>query len=309
MDDQKISMFQAGVIFSVSLFLFLLFSFLNPFENFYIAGTVGELLPILMPSVAGLLIFKKSLPVNLKFNRLRLGDGILVMTAAAFFMPFSMAVNALNMWLVKVVFGKNVSVEIPVPQNGGELLISIAVIGVVAAICEEILFRGVLQGSLEKLGKAGMFMLVSLLFAAFHFNIEQFMGLFVISLLISYVVYRTNSIFAGMIAHFTNNSIAVLISYLAARMPEQMIGQSQAEGLATWLEIAVIGVVVALFSSVAAVLLYILHRRTAGTRTDLPPAMQLRSRDIVSFLPGAILMALMFLITISAYIFIPAAGF
>ncbi|MFO7612809.1 MAG: CPBP family intramembrane glutamic endopeptidase [Clostridia bacterium] len=309
MDDQKISMFQAGVIFSASLFLFLVFSLLNPFEDFYIAGTVGELLPILMPPVAGLLIFKKSLSVNLKFNRLRIADGILVMTAAAFFMPFSMAVNALNMWLVKVVFGKNMSVEIPVPQDGGELLISIIVIGVVAAVCEEILFRGVLQSSLEKLGKAGMFMLVSLLFAAFHFNIEQFMGLFVISLFITYVVYRTNSIFAGMIAHFTNNSIAVLISYLVASMPEQIMEQGQEAVMGTWLEIAVIGVVVILFSSVAAVLLYILHRRTAGTRTEIPAAIQLKSRDIVSFLPGAILMALMFLITISAYIFIPAAGF
>ncbi|MDX1359735.1 MAG: CPBP family glutamic-type intramembrane protease, partial [Clostridia bacterium] len=164
MIKEKITMFQAGIIFTVSLVLFLLLSFLNPFKNFYVAGAFGEVIPILLPSVLGLLIMRKSLNLNLKLNGFRPLDGILIVVITIFAMPLTMAVNAFNMWLVKIIFGFNMELDIPIPEAGIELLVSLLVVGVAAAVCEEVLFRGVLQSGFEKLGKVGMFLLVSILF-------------------------------------------------------------------------------------------------------------------------------------------------
>jgi len=307
MRNQKITMFQAGIVFTISLVLFLVFSFINPFENFYIAGTIGEIVPILLPAVIGLLIMRKSLKFNLKLNGFRPLDGVLIFFTVIFAMPLSMALNAFNMWLVRIIFGHNIAVDIPIPETGSELLISLLVIAVVAAVCEEVLFRGVLQTSFEKLGKAGMFLLVSLLFTAFHFSIEQFLGLFVLSLLISYMVYRTNSLFAGMLAHFTNNAMAMLISFFANKIPESVFLESETASveLPMWIQIAVIAGVVIGFTAVAITLLAIFIKRTKTTKTGIPAESELRSVDILTFVPGALIMVAMFIVVIVGYIMMP----
>lgn len=307
MKNEKVTMFQAGLIFTVSLLLFLLISLLNPFENFYVTGVFGEIVPILLPSVIGLLIFRKSLKLNLKMNGLRPLDGVLIIFTIIFFLPLSMSLNALNMWLVRLVFGHNIDVNIPIPETGKELLISLLVIAVTAAVCEEVLFRGVLQTSFEKLGKAGMFLLVSLLFTAFHFSIEQFLGLFALSVLITYVVYRTNSLFAGMLAHFTNNAMAVLISFFANKMPEELIEESQmaSTGFPDWIQLAVLAAMVVGFTAVAITLLVIFIRRTKSTKTGIPAESELHSVDVLTFIPAGLIMVAMFVIVILGYIMMP----
>jgi len=151
MKNEKITMFQTGIIFTVSLILFLLISFLNPFDSFYVGATFGEIIPILLPALIGLLIVQKNFKLNLKLNGFRPLDGVLIFFTIIFALPISMSLNAFNMWLVRMIFGQNIEVDIPIPETGGELLISLLVIAVVAAVCEEVLFRGVLQTSFEKL--------------------------------------------------------------------------------------------------------------------------------------------------------------
>lgn len=304
---ERITMFQAGIVFTVSLVLFLLFSFLNPFESFYIGGTFGEIIPILLPSVIGLLIMRKNFKLNLKLNGFNPIDGLLIFFITLFSMPLSMSLNAFNMWLVRIVFGFNMEIEIPIPETGGELLISLLVIAIVAAVCEEVLFRGVLQSSFEKLGKAGMFLLVSLLFTAFHFSMEQFMGLFVLSLLITYIVYRTNSIFAGILAHFTNNAAAMVISFFANKIPESLILESETASLEfpMWIQIIIIAAIVIGLTAVAVTMLVIFTKRTKTTKTKLPMEHELKAGDVLTFIPGALIMAAMFVIVILGYIMMP----
>ena len=307
MIKERITMFQAGIIFTISLVLFLLFSFLNPFESFYIGGTFGEIIPILLPSVIGLLIMRKSFKLNLKLNGFNPLDGVLIFFTILFSLPLSMSLNAFNMWLVRIIFGFNMEVDIPIPETGGELLISLLVIAVVAAVCEEVLFRGVLQSSFEKLGKAGMFLLVSLLFTAFHFSIEQFMGLFMLSLLITYMVYRTNSIFAGMLAHFTNNAAAMVISFFANKIPESILLESETASLEfpMWIQIIILAAIVVGLTAVAVTLLVIFTKRTKLTKTRLPADQDLKTGDVLTFIPGVLIMAAMFVFVILGYVMIP----
>lgn len=305
MENNRIDMFQAGIIFSISVVLFIAFSVVSPFvfSSFYTAGVVGEVIPILIPALAGIAIFKRNFKRSLKLNGFRVSDVILVIFITICYMPFSMAINALNMWIVKLIFGQNILIEIPIPTTVGELIISILVIGLTAAVCEEVLFRGVLQGSMEKLGKTGMLIIVSLLFAAFHFNIEHFLGIFVLSLLIGFIVYRTNSLYMGMLAHFVNNTVAVVMSFIAGRIPEEMVEESVAasEAIPEIAEIVVLAGIVIFFTAVACVLLYALYKNTEKVKTVIDKTVKTRSRDFLAFLPGLLIMAVMFLITIAIY--------
>jgi len=305
MENNKINMFQAGIIFSVSVVLFIIYSFIAPFliTDFNISGTIGEIVPILMPSLIGILVFRKNLRASLKLNKFRISDLVLVVIITLFFMPLNLAVNAFNMWLVRVIFGQNILVEIPIAETPWELFISLLVIGVAAAVCEEVLFRGILQGSMEKLGKAGMFIIVSVLFAAFHFNIEHFLGIFMLSLLIGFIVYRTNSLYMGMAAHFTNNAAALIISYFANQVPEELLEESlsAADAIPQIVEIGILAGVVIICSAIAGVLIYALYKNTEKTKTELKLSGKLEGSDIVSFVPGLLIMAGMFVFTILLY--------
>lgn len=303
MDKEKITIFQSGIIFSVSVALFILFSIFNPFNNFYVAGIFGEVIPILLPAVAGILIFGKKLKPNLSLNFPGIGNTILAMAITVLIMPANMLVNAFNIWLVKIIFGRNIPVSVPVAETTSELLMSLLVIGLVAAVCEELLFRGALQSGLGKMGKARMFITISLIFAAFHFNIEQFLGIFTLSLFITYVVYRTNSVFTGIAAHFTNNAVAVILSYIVNKIPGAAMIPETEIVLPSGGEIIVLITIAIFFMTIAGALIYVFHNRTMHTVVHRE-ASEIKISDMVTYIPGAILMIAMFALTILAYIFV-----
>lgn len=96
------------------------------------------------------------------------------------------------------------------------LSISLLLIGVLPAVCEELLFRGIIQKGLEGLGAAWSVLLGGLLFGLFHFDFQRLAAQTIIGLLSAYVVYRTGSIFNGMILHFMNNGLLTLLSNFMA---------------------------------------------------------------------------------------------
>ena len=110
---------------------------------------------------------------------------------------------------------------VPVPADTfnpfGELLstpmgrLSAVVLAVgIAPILEEFVFRGLLQRSLERrLGTARAIFATAALFGAAHmlpwvFPLHLFLGL-----VFGFVVYATRSIWAGVLLHAANNSLAV----------------------------------------------------------------------------------------------------
>jgi len=52
------------------------------------------------------------------------------------------------------------------------------------------------------------------LFAAFHLSLHRFLGVFLIGLAATFVVWRSGSIFTGMLLHMINNGLATfLVNY------------------------------------------------------------------------------------------------
>ena len=83
------------------------------------------------------------------------------------------------------------------------------------AICEEIVFRGVLlQGYLPKMSTRGAILASSFIFGLFHLSFETAIRLLptmFLGVLLALVVMRTGSIFTSMLMHFVNNATAVVL--------------------------------------------------------------------------------------------------
>jgi membrane protease YdiL (CAAX protease family) len=84
-----------------------------------------------------------------------------------------------------------------------------------AAVCEELLFRGFLQTSLEnKYDITRAIMLTALMFAIVHFNPWQTIPLIAFAIFLGVFSWKSNSIIPSMIVHFFNNGIAILFTNL-----------------------------------------------------------------------------------------------
>lgn len=106
------------------------------------------------------------------------------------------------------------------------LLITLLLMAVLPALCEEFLFRGMIQSGAEKLGIGWSIFLSGLLFGLFHFDFQRLAAQALIGFLSAYVVYRTDSIFNGMILHFMNNALILTLSHsLAGMQPQESYSQ------------------------------------------------------------------------------------
>jgi membrane protease YdiL (CAAX protease family) len=94
------------------------------------------------------------------------------------------------------------------------LVLTLLLVSLLPGLCEEFLFRGfLLHGVRKKCSDTWAILVVGLLFGAFHLDPYRFFPVTLLGILFGYMVVRTGSLFTGMIAHGTNNAIAVLISY------------------------------------------------------------------------------------------------
>ncbi len=81
-------------------------------------------------------------------------------------------------------------------------ILFIVALGVLPAICEEILFRGFIYTSLRwRFGAFASMLLSALLFSAIHMDPGAFIPLFVLGFSFAYVFERTRSLIPSMIAH------------------------------------------------------------------------------------------------------------
>jgi uncharacterized protein len=95
-------------------------------------------------------------------------------------------------------------------------LVNFFMIALLPAFCEEILFRGVLANLLRKwTGNIHWAVIISaLVFAGIHLQFYGFLPRFLLGLMFGYLFFQTGSLWIPIVAHFTNNFLAVLIEYL-----------------------------------------------------------------------------------------------
>ncbi|MGD2044972.1 MAG: ABC transporter permease subunit/CPBP intramembrane protease [Gemmatimonadota bacterium] len=104
-------------------------------------------------------------------------------------------------------------------QSPQRFLWLLLIVAVTPALCEEIVFRGVLLGGTRRLEPWRMVVLNGLVFGAFHVSSEtliRFLPTAMLGTLIAWAVWRTGSIWVGALMHFVNNGTILLITSLPA---------------------------------------------------------------------------------------------
>ncbi len=94
---------------------------------------------------------------------------------------------------------------------------------IAAPICEEILFRGAIQGAYEAYRPRFAVVMVSLIFAFYHLRLTGLIPLLPVAFILCYVVWRSQSVVAGMVTHFANNSLAALVMISAGLTPGALL--------------------------------------------------------------------------------------
>jgi membrane protease YdiL (CAAX protease family) len=105
----------------------------------------------------------------------------------------------------------------PGPFPGGAsalagLVLAFLGVGVAGPIAEELYFRGLLQGSLERYGQPVAIVATAVVFGAVHFVPAAFPVLAIYGVLLGLIRSRSRSIVPGMIAHALNNSVALVLA-------------------------------------------------------------------------------------------------
>ena len=90
-------------------------------------------------------------------------------------------------------------------------VLAIVAYAVMAPLCEEFFFRGVIQPVYEPYGAKWAVLFVGLLFTAFHFSLLQGLSIIPLVLALGYVNYRTRSLPASILTHVGANGLSALV--------------------------------------------------------------------------------------------------
>jgi membrane protease YdiL (CAAX protease family) len=113
------------------------------------------------------------------------------------------------------------------------LVSTIAAIAVLPAFAEEIVFRGVLARALGRTRPAWQAVGLSAgVFGLYHVFPAQAVATFLLGCLLGFFALRSKSIVPGIIVHFLNNAIAIVISRESVRGLGDWMGRHQALTLA-----------------------------------------------------------------------------
>ena len=101
------------------------------------------------------------------------------------------------------------------------LTVNFFLIAITPAILEEILMRGIILDGYRNKSRLVAAIMNGFMFGMLHLNSFQFFHTFIAGIIASYLVFATNSIFAGMLIHIINNGLPLIIDYLYPVMPEE----------------------------------------------------------------------------------------
>lgn len=95
------------------------------------------------------------------------------------------------------------------------LLINIGLIAVIPAVGEELFFRGTIQRLLQdKMKIHAAVWITAFIFSSIHFQFYGFIPRLLMGAFLGYLFAWTNNLWVPIVAHFTNNALAVIFYYL-----------------------------------------------------------------------------------------------
>lgn len=182
-----------------------------------------QLLLIFSPCIIFLYFWKYDIKEILRIRGFSIGTILIAILLGLSGMVVTMQVSALQNVFFPFPSAEKVLgplLDVLKSKNGLlDFIIKFSMIALLPALCEETLFRGVLQSTLEKHLKNKLHAIVftAIVFGAFHMSPYRFIPTMIIGLYLGYLAQRSKSIFPGMLVHAINNGLVYIAIYF---MPE-----------------------------------------------------------------------------------------
>ena len=176
-----------------------------------------QVLLILLPVILILRISKTDIRSTLRLNYTNPMNFLLVLIAALPLLLLSGIIGQLTniIFPVSEAYLDALQNLVTVQENG--LWFTIFVVGILPGICEEVMFRGFILSALKKKGLWYGIILTAVLFGAFHLDPFRFLPVTLLGIWLGYLALKTNSLFVPILAHFAQNSLAILITNYAEK--------------------------------------------------------------------------------------------
>ena len=188
----------------------------------FIGNTAGQ---VLFLGLATILIAKLHTRGNNRMSFLRMNTGkhntLFIGLAAVLFVSVQPAIwylGYLNSLLpVPDIFSQMQQSQYEMIESflrsDGAMMIALLHIGVVPAVCEEVLFRGYVLRAFEKSWSIWPAIIISgFLFGLYHVQLANLLPLAALGILLALVTWLSNSIWPAVAAHFVNNGGAVVLA-------------------------------------------------------------------------------------------------
>jgi uncharacterized protein len=127
-----------------------------------------------------------------------------------------------------------------------EAVLNVLLIGVVPAIGEEMVFRGILQQQLGRIFKNEhvVVWLSAAIFSAIHMQFEGFLARMVLGALLGYLFVWTRNLWVPMIVHLLNNGLQIIFMYAANIKPSEMEKMGGEDKMTWWMALISLGLVI-----------------------------------------------------------------
>ncbi|NBG89489.1 type II CAAX endopeptidase family protein [Isachenkonia alkalipeptolytica] len=218
---KNLRVYEGSMMYLITGVLFIGVSIVLAYVNTSIEAQLilTQYLIIGMPPVLYLWVKKKPISQLLRLHKISVKTTLLIILITLLSYPIAVVMNTLIM-LILSLFGSIDIPQVPTAETSQQYVLYLLIIAFSAGLCEEVLFRGFIMRSFEKVGYKFAIFFSALLFGVFHFNIYNLGATIFFGILFGYLVVLTNSLWAGIIGHIANNAFAVTLGFLVNHMQE-----------------------------------------------------------------------------------------
>lgn len=134
-------------------------------------------------------------------------------------------------------------------KSWGEFFVAIFIMAFFPALFEELFFRGTIQNLLERWWKMPVLALVvtSVFFSFFHMSVYLFLSRLVLGIVLGLMYQRSKNIWVNIVAHFLNNSIALIQLFWFTRHGQKIDADKLDPQMPAWVGLVGAGITIALF--------------------------------------------------------------
>lgn len=224
-----------------------------PFLHIFLIITHG--FSFIVPAIAiGLLLWKKDLVKNLRLNTFpKLGHifwssvvMVCILPLSFYFNDFLQGLNWPDWFKRGDGDAQSLMLALFKDRSAIGFILNIALIGVMAAVGEELLFRGVIQQFLENTFNNGHLavLVTGIIFGLMHFQVDGLSVRIILGIVLGYALLYTRSLWLSIILHFLYNSFQVVMVYSLseAEVAELVTDQGYSPGLLISLVILIPGI-------------------------------------------------------------------